>query len=49
MARGIFTDKEHRPTMDEIFAAIGPSRPLWEVLARFVVSQVNFPPPVHVL
>jgi hypothetical protein len=39
MARGIFTDKEHRPTTEEIFAAIGPSRPLWEGLARFIADN----------
>ena len=39
MARGIFTDKEHRPTTEEIFAAISPSRPLWKDLARFIADN----------
>jgi hypothetical protein len=39
MSIGIFVDKEHKPTMEEIFAALGSKRPLWENLTRFVVDN----------
>ena len=39
MAIGAFTDKEHKPTMAEIVAAIGSKQPLWENLTSFIVDR----------
>jgi len=39
MAIGTFTDKEHRPTEEEVLAAVGTSRPWWENLNRFVADN----------
>jgi len=36
MSIGIFTDKEHAPTQDEIRAALEPAFPLWDRLVRFI-------------
>mgnify|MGYP002153788772 CR=1 FL=1 len=38
MSVGIFVDKMHRPTMEEVSAVIGPKRQLWDSLTRFVVK-----------
>lgn len=39
MGIGAFIDKEHQPTMEEIFAVVGSKRSLWEDLSRFVVEN----------
>jgi hypothetical protein len=31
-----FAEKEHQPTMNEVFATVGSKRGLWEKLTRFV-------------
>jgi hypothetical protein len=36
MGIGIFTDKEHRPTDDEVLAAIVNKLPLWQELIRYI-------------
>jgi hypothetical protein len=36
---GIFTDKQHQPMMQEVLAAIGSQRALWEKLIRFVAEN----------
>ncbi len=39
MAIGIFTDKERKPTIAEIVAAIGSQKPLWENLDSFMAES----------
>jgi len=39
MSIGIFVDKKHRPTMEEVSVAIGSRRPLWDRLTRFIVNN----------
>jgi len=39
MAIGTFVDKEHQPTMREIFASIGAKRKSWERLAQFIADN----------
>ena len=39
MAIGIFTDKLHQPTTEEIYAAVGSKQPLWENLTAFIVDS----------
>jgi hypothetical protein len=39
MAIGEFVDKQYRPTMKEMFEAIGPKKELWEKLHRFVTDN----------
>lgn len=39
MAIGTFVDKEHQPTMREIFASIGAKRKSWERLAQFIAEN----------
>jgi hypothetical protein len=41
MAIGIFTDKLHQPTMEEIYAAVGSKRQLWENLTSFVGITID--------
>lgn len=36
MSVGIFTDKDHEPTKDEISTALGPAKPLWDELVQFI-------------
>lgn len=36
MSIGIFTDKEHEPTKDEISTALGPTKVLWDELIGFI-------------
>jgi len=43
MSIGIFTDKAHQPTLDEVFAAVGPKRPAWEALTQFVADNYRVP------
>jgi hypothetical protein len=39
MAIGVFTKKGHRPTTQEVLAAVGSKRPLWENLTQFVADS----------
>jgi len=39
MAIRAFVDKEHQPTMREIFASIGTKRKSWEGLAQFIADN----------
>ncbi len=41
MAIGIFTDKEHKPTIAEVVAAVGSQKPLWEDLNNFIAESYN--------
>jgi hypothetical protein len=43
MSIGVFLDKDHQPTMDEVFAALGSKQSLWEELTRFIAD--NYPIP----
>ncbi len=36
MSIGLFTDKKHQPSDEEVLEAIGARLPLWEDLARFI-------------
>ena len=36
MSIGVFVDKAHPPTMDQVFQAIGLRQPAWEELVRFI-------------
>ena len=36
MGIGTFVSKDHKPTMREMLASVGPKRELWEDLARFI-------------
>jgi hypothetical protein len=38
MSVGVFTDKGHPPTLEEIMAAIGSKQPAWEELTRYVLA-----------
>jgi hypothetical protein len=39
MAVGTFVEKQHQPTMREIFASIGSKKELWDNLERFVAEN----------
>jgi len=39
MSIGVFVEKDHEPTIEEIFAAIGSKRPLWEKLTSFIADN----------
>jgi len=39
MAVGSFVEKQHQPTMRQVFASIGPKKALWENLERFVAEN----------
>jgi len=39
MTIGIFTDRGHQPTTQEILAAIGSKQPLWESLNSFIADS----------
>jgi len=43
MAVGLFLDKDHQPSADELFAALGASGPLWERLVRFIADTYQMP------
>ncbi len=43
MTTGIFIDKEHQPTMNEVCESLGSKRPLWEQLVKFISD--NYPIP----
>lgn len=38
---GTFVDREHKPTMKDIFAAIGSTRQLWEKLIYFIADNYH--------
>lgn len=39
MGVGVFTDKKHQPTDDEVRAAIGDRLPLWQELVRHIRAE----------
>ena len=39
MSIGLFVDKAHPPTMEQIFEAVGPRRPAWGELTRLLREQ----------
>jgi hypothetical protein len=39
MSIGVFSTKEHQPTMGEIFASLGSKRVLWEKLTLFITDN----------
>jgi hypothetical protein len=39
MSKGIFTDKNHEPTEEEIFDAISSATPLWDSLISFIETN----------
>lgn len=41
MGVGVFINKEHQPTSDEVFAAIGSKRSLWENLTQFILNNYH--------
>jgi hypothetical protein len=43
MAIGIFTDKTHPPSNEELSEALGSKQPLWEALARFIEASYQLP------
>jgi hypothetical protein len=36
MSKGIFTDKQHQPRLDEVFAVLGSKGSLWEELTEHI-------------
>jgi hypothetical protein len=43
MTIGLFTDKEHQPTTQQVSGALGAKQALWEGLTRFIAD--NYPIP----
>ncbi|MBZ0290237.1 MAG: DUF3788 domain-containing protein [Anaerolineae bacterium] len=43
MAIGIFVEKEHCPTAQEIRDALGSAYPLWDTLTRFILDNYDMP------
>lgn len=43
MSIGTFLDKDHQPTMPEVFDALDTKQPLWEKLTQFISN--NYPIP----
>jgi hypothetical protein len=41
MAKGAFVDRNHRPTMQEIVAIVGPKRSLWNELSQFILDNYD--------
>lgn len=41
MSIGLFTDKQHQPTEEEIYAAIALQLPVWQALIQFI--RENYP------
>jgi hypothetical protein len=41
MSVGVFTDKKHQPTDDEVLAAIGSRLPLWQELVRHIRAEYS--------
>jgi hypothetical protein len=39
MGISTFTDKQHQPTMAEVFADLGSKRPLWDSLTQFIADN----------
>ena len=40
MSVGLFTDKHHEPTDEEIIAALGSKLPLWQELIQFIRGKL---------
>ncbi len=36
MSWGVFTDKEIKPSDNEVYQSLGPAKPLWDSIKRFV-------------
>lgn len=43
MSIGIFSDKDHQPTTQEVFHALGPKRPHWDRLTQFISDNYQMP------
>ncbi len=43
MSIGIFDDKEHQPTSQEIYDVLGSKQPLWESLTQFITDSYQIP------
>lgn len=43
MSIGTFVDKDHQPTLPEVFDALGAQQSLWEKLTQFIAN--NYPIP----
>ena len=41
MPIGLFTDKTHPPTSEEILAAVGPRQPAWQDLGQLVGERLE--------
>lgn len=39
MSKGSFTDREHRPTMEEVFTSLGPRRRAWDELNQYMLEN----------
>jgi len=39
MSVGVFTDKQNPPTIEQVLAALGASRPFWERLEDFILAS----------
>jgi hypothetical protein len=39
MAKGVFVEKNHRPTMQEIISVVGSKRSLWDDLSQFISAN----------
>ena len=39
MSKGSFTDRTHRPSMQEIYAALGPRRKAWDELNQYLAEN----------
>jgi hypothetical protein len=39
MSKGCFIDRKRRPSVAEIYAALGPSRKVWDELNRYMVEN----------
>lgn len=43
MSIGVFLDKDHQPTTQEVFRALGSKQPLWERLTQFISDHYQMP------
>lgn len=43
MSIGIFSDKDHQPSTQEVFHALGSKWPLWERLTQFISDNYQMP------
>jgi hypothetical protein len=39
MSMSVFADRAHQPSMEEVYAVLGPKLPLWESLERFIAEN----------